>query len=70
MGVHEFPKVYKQQTLERMWRKGNALTLLVGMKTSTTTIEKRVEIPLKTGKRTAKRPSNTSAGHTHQGNQN
>ena len=45
MGVHEFPKVYKQQTLERMWRKGNALTLLVGMKTSTPTMENSVEIP-------------------------
>ena len=29
-----------------------------------------VEIPLKTGNRTAIQPSNPTAGHTHQGNQN
>ena len=39
--------------LERVWRKGNPLTLLVGMQTSTATMEKNVEIPLKTGNRTA-----------------
>ena len=33
--------------LERMWRKGNPLTLLVGMQTSTTTMENSVEIPQK-----------------------
>ena len=27
------PKVYKQYMLERVWRKGNPLTLLVGMQT-------------------------------------
>ena len=32
-------KIYKQQMLERMWRKGNPLTLLVGTKTSTATME-------------------------------
>jgi len=42
--------------LERVWRKGNSLTLLVGMQTSTATMENSVEIPLKTGKRTAIRP--------------
>jgi len=31
--------------LERVWRKGNPLTLLVGMQTSTATMEKSVEIP-------------------------
>ena len=35
--------------LERVWRKGNPLTLLVGMQTSTATMENSVEIPLKTG---------------------
>ena len=30
--------------LERMWRKGNPLTLLVGMQTSTATMENNVEI--------------------------
>ena len=33
--------------LERVWRKGNPLTLLVGMQTSTSTMENSVEIPLK-----------------------
>ena len=37
-------KVYKQM-LERGWRKGNPLTLLVGMQTSTATMENSVEIP-------------------------
>ena len=39
--------------MERMWRKGNPLTLLVGMQTSTATMENSEEIPLKTGNRTA-----------------
>ena len=33
--------------------KGNPLTLLVGIQTSTATMENSVEIPLKTGNRTA-----------------
>ena len=33
--------------LERMWRKGNPLTLLVGMQTSTAIMENSVEIPWK-----------------------
>ena len=55
--------------LERVWKKGNPLTLL-GMQTSTVTMENSVEIPLKTRNRTAVRPSNPTAGHTHQENQN
>ena len=31
--------------LERVWRKGNPLTLLVGMQTSTATMENSVDIP-------------------------
>ena len=31
--------------LERVWRKGNPLTLLLGMQTSTATMENSVEIP-------------------------
>ena len=31
--------------LERVWRKGNPLTLLVGMQTSTATMENSVETP-------------------------
>ena len=38
-------QVYKQQMLERVWRKGNPLTLLVGMQTSTATMENSMEIP-------------------------
>ena len=53
-----------------MWRKGNPLTLLVGMQTSTATMENSVEIPLKTGNRTAIQPHNPTAGHTDRGNQN
>ena len=52
--------------LEREWRKGNLLTLLVGMKTSTATMEDSVEIPLRTANRSAIWPSNPTAGHTHQ----
>ena len=36
--------------LERVWRKGNPLTLLVGMQTNTATMENSVESP---GNRTA-----------------
>ena len=33
--------------LERVWRKGNPLTLLEGMQTTTATMENSVEIPKK-----------------------
>jgi len=56
--------------MERVWKKGNPLTLLVGMQTGTATVDNSVEIPLKTGNRTAIQPSNPTAGHTYQGNQN
>ena len=55
--------------LERVWRKGNPLTLLVGMQTSIATMENSVEIPSKAGNRTAIWPSNPTPGHTHWGNQ-
>ena len=38
------PKVYKQYMLKRVWRKVNPPTVLVGMQTSTATMEKSVEI--------------------------
>ena len=41
-------KKYKQQVLDRVWRRGNPLTLLVGMQTGTATMENSREIPLKT----------------------
>ena len=56
--------------LERVWRKGNPLTLLVGMQTSTATMENSVEIPLKTGNKASILPSNPTAAHTHGGKQN
>ena len=50
-----------------MQRKGKPLTLLVGMQTSTATMENSVEIPLKIGNRTAIRPSNPMLGiHTEE----
>ena len=44
-GHHQ--NVYKQQVLERVWRRGNPLTLLVGMQTGTATMENSIEILLK-----------------------
>ena len=40
-----YQKVYKQEMLERLRRKGNPLTLFVGMQTSTATVKNSVEIP-------------------------
>ena len=51
--------------LERVWRKGNPLTLLVGLQTSTGIMDKSVEISLKTENRTAILPNNPTAGYTH-----
>ena len=38
-------KSTNNKMLERVWRKGNPLTLLVGMQTSTAAMENSVEIP-------------------------
>ena len=47
----------QKSTSNKCWRecreKGNPLTLLVGMQTSTATMENSVKIPLKTENRTA-----------------
>ena len=48
-----YQKIYEQLMLKRVQRKGNPLTLLVGLQTSTATLENRVEIPVKTVNRTA-----------------
>ena len=45
-----YQKVYKQYMLEKVRRKGNPLTLLVRMQTSTATMENSVEISLKNWK--------------------
>ena len=52
--------------LERVWRKGNPLTMLVGMQTSTATVENQCGDSLKTENRTAVQPSNPTAGLIHQ----
>ena len=39
-GHHQ--KVYKQQMLDRVWRKGNALTQLMGTQTTIATAENSV----------------------------
>ena len=38
-----YPKIYKQQMPERVWRKEKPLTLLVGMQTSIATMENSIE---------------------------
>ena len=37
-------KIYKQLKLERVWRKGNTLAVLVGMQIDTGTMEDNMEI--------------------------
>ena len=37
--------IHNQKVLERVWRKGNPPTVLVGMQISTATMENSVEIP-------------------------
>ena len=41
-------KQIHKQMLERMWRKGNPSTLLVGMQTGAATVESNLEFPQKT----------------------
>ena len=50
--------------------KRKPFTLLVGIQTSTATMENSVKIPSKPGNRTAITPRNPTAGHTCQENQN
>ena len=47
--------------LERMWRKGNPLALLVGMWTGASTLENCVEVPQRVKDRATLRPSNCTA---------
>ena len=39
--------------LERMWKKGNSATVLVGMKVGVVTVENSMEVPQKTKNRVA-----------------
>ena len=48
--------------LERMWKKGNPLTLLVGVQNDTVPKENSRESPLKTRNETTIRPSNPTVG--------
>ena len=41
-------QINKQQVLDRIWRKGNPSTLLVGMQTGAATVENSMEFPQKT----------------------
>ena len=43
--------IFDKEGKNRQWRKGNPPTLLVGMQTSTATLENSVEIPLKIANR-------------------
>ena len=52
-GCYQIVYQKKKKMLERVWRKRNPLTMQVGMQTSTATMENSVEIPLKTGNKTA-----------------
>ena len=53
--------------LERMWRNGNSLTLLVGMQTGAAALENSVEIPQKINNTTSLQPSNITARNLPKG---
>ena len=53
--------------LERMWRNGNPLALLVGMQTGAAALENSVEVPQKIKNRTTLRPSNSTARNLPKG---
>ena len=48
MGQDGQHKQINKQVLERMWRKGNPSTLLVGVQTGAATVENSMEFPQKT----------------------
>ena len=52
--------------LERMWRKGIPLTLLVGMQVGTATLENSVEVSQKVKNRTTQWPSNCTTEYLSQ----
>ena len=56
--------------LDRVWRKGNPLTLLVGMSTGAATMENSMEVPQKTKTRVAIGSSNPTPGHISRQNYN
>ena len=57
-------QVRKRQMLARMWRKGNSLTVLVGMQAvRAATLENSVEVPQRVETRATLRLSNCRAGY-------
>ena len=53
--------------MERMWRNGNPLALLVGMHTGAAALENSVEVPQKIKNRSTLRPSNSTARNLPKG---
>ena len=51
--IRPLSKQINKQMLERMWRKGNPIALLVGMQTGEATLENSMEFPQKTKNGTA-----------------
>ena len=58
------------QMLERVWRKGNPLALLVWMQSDTATMEESMQIPLKIRNKTIIRPNNSITRHVPWENHN
>ena len=56
--------------LEKIWKKGNSATVLVGMKVGVVIMENSMEVPQKTKNRAAIRSSNPTPGHTSRQNYN
>ena len=56
--------------LERVWIKGNPLTLLMWMYTGAITTENCMEVPQKTKNRTTIQSSNPTPGHAFRENHN
>ena len=53
--------------LERMWRNGNPLALLVGMQTGTAALENKVEVPQKRKNRITLQPSDCTMRNLSRG---
>jgi len=56
--------------LARLWRKGNPCALLVGMQTSTATVENSMDVPQKVTNRTTISFSNSTFGYGENENTN
>ena len=56
--------------LARIWREGNTLAMLVGMQTSTTSVESSMETPQKIKNGSAFQPSYPTSGTVYEGTPN